>query len=412
MLPMELRLIAIACLGVCVGAILNLAIYRLSWIPRSFSPWSAPLPQASPRRWSDRLPVVGWFGLRREANLHGSLFWLRPIFVEIATGFLLPALYWWEVLGRNLQPLPFPAAAPATWVHAQFVAHATLLCLMIVASAIDLDEKIIPDEITVPGTLLGLIAAFTFPWFLLPVPAPNGGIEFLTIVTPNPWPLWLDGRPSLGSLALAIAAWWTWILGLLPRPWRSARGWKVAVHLLIVRMFRSPGSIVILGIGLLGSLGITAAWAWGDVRWQGLLTSLLGMLIGGGIIWAVRNIGSLVLNREAMGFGDVTLMAMIGAFLGWQPCLIVFFVAPFFALVFGIVQLVVHRDAEIPYGPFLCMAAMLVVLGWRGVWENLERVFALGWVLGAVMFGLLGVLAILLALIQVVRGLFTAVRGG
>jgi len=177
-------------------------------------------------------------------------------------------------------------------------------------------------------------------------------------------------------------------------------------------MFRSPGSIVILGIVLLGSLGITAAWAWGDVRWQGLLTSLLGMLIGGGIIWAVRNIGSLVLNREAMGFSDVTLMAMIGAFLGWQPCLIVFFVAPFFALVFGIVQLVVHRDAEIPYGPFLCMAAMLVVLGWRGVWENLERVFALGWVLGAVMFGLLGVLAILLALIQVVRGLFTAVRGG
>jgi len=148
--------------------------------------------------------------------------------------------------------------------------------------------------------------------------------------------------------------------------------------------------------------------AWGDRNWQGLLTSLVGLLIGGGIIWAVRNVGTLVLEREAMGFGDVTLMAMIGTFLGWQPCLIVFFVAPFFALAFGVVQLVVHRDAEIPYGPFLCMATMLIVLSWRTVWEGVANVFALGWLIGAVMIGLLVVLAGLLMLIRVIRELFSS----
>ncbi len=412
MLPMELRLIALGCFGVCVGAVLNLAIYRFSWLPRAISPWSDALDQAPPRNRTDRLPIIGWLGLRREAHLHGSLFWARPMFVEIATGALLPALYWWEVVGLNLQPRLFPAMAPATWIHAQFVAHAILLCLMIVVSVIDLDEKTIPDEITVPGTLLGLLAAFAFPWFLLPVPAAKAGIDFLTITTPNPWPPWLEGFPNLGSIALAMVAWWVWILGLLPRPWRTSRGWDVAIRLLLVRMFRSPGSMFVLGIGLLGSLAIAAAWAWGEVRWQGLLTSLIGVLIGGGIIWAVRNVGSLVLGREAMGFGDVTLMAMIGAFLGWQPCLIIFFVAPFFALTFGIVQLAVHRDAEIPYGPFLCMAAMLVVLCWRTVWEEFEGVFALGWQLGIVMFVLLAVLALLLAISRAIRSAISAAPDG
>ena len=78
----------------------------------------------------------------------------------------------------------------------------------------------------------------------------------------------------------------------------------------------------------------------------------------GGLVWAVRIIGAIVLRREAMGFGDVTLMAMIGAFLGWQPCLVIFFLAPFAGLVVGVLRLILFRDREIPYGPFLCLAAL------------------------------------------------------
>ena len=46
--------------------------------------------------------------------------------------------------------------------------------------------------------------------------------------------------------------------------------------------------------------------------------------MGGGIVWAVRIIASQALGVEAMGFGDVTLMCMIGAFVGWQPALLIF----------------------------------------------------------------------------------------
>ena len=63
--------------------------------------------------------------------------------------------------------------------------------------------------------------------------------------------------------------------------------------------------------------------------WAGLLTALVGLVGSGGIVWAVRLIGTAALRREAMGFGDVTLMMMIGTFLGWQACLIAFFLAPF-----------------------------------------------------------------------------------
>lgn len=411
MLPMELRLMGLALLGACTGAFLNLAIYRWCWQPRAIGPWSVPLPEAPPRHWSDRVPVLGWIGLRREARLHGTFYWLRPIVVELATACLLPALYWWEVVELQLQPRPLLAPIAMGPIHAQFLAHAFLMCLMIVASVIDLDEKTIPDEITVPGTLMGLIVAALYPWFLLPVPTALG-VEFLTPFSPNLWPEWLQGIPNIGSLAVALVAWWTWVLGLLPRPWRTRRGWDVAWRLLMVRMFRSQGSLFVLGIGVVGSVGIAATWAWGGVHWQGLFTSLIGMLIGGGIIWAVRNVGSVVLGREAMGFGDVTLMAMIGVFVGWQPCLVVFFVAPFFALAFGVVQLVVHRDAEIPYGPFLCMATALIVLAWRSVWESLVHVFALGGLIGVVMLGLLVVLAMLLVLIRFVRETITSFRGG
>ncbi len=62
---------------------------------------------------------------------------------------------------------------------------------------------------------------------------------------------------------------------------------------------------------------------------MGLFTALLGLVGSGGIVWAVRLIGTAALRREAMGFGDVTLMMMVGTFLGWQACLIAFFISPF-----------------------------------------------------------------------------------
>jgi prepilin signal peptidase PulO-like enzyme (type II secretory pathway) len=105
------------------------------------------------------------------------------------------------------------------------------------------------------------------------------------------------------------------------------------------------------------------------------------MLAGGAVVWAVRIVGWAALRKEAMGFGDVTLLAMIGAFLGWQAALVVFFIAPFFAIAVGIMQVVIHRDQRIPFGPHLCSAAAVMVLFWGHFWNEIAPIFSLGlWV--------------------------------
>lgn len=101
-----------------------------------------------------------------------------------------------------------------------------------------------------------------------------------------------------------------------------------------------------------------------------MLGSLLGIVIGGGIIYITGFLFDLVyfklLKRppiqgetESMGGGDVKLLAMIWAFLGWQKAVLTFFLAPFFGAVIGIINLITKKDHTIPYGPFLSLAAII-----------------------------------------------------
>ncbi|MDP2938271.1 MAG: prepilin peptidase [Candidatus Omnitrophota bacterium] len=103
-----------------------------------------------------------------------------------------------------------------------------------------------------------------------------------------------------------------------------------------------------------------------------MLNSFLGIVIGGGLIYLTGKLFDLVyfklLKRppiqgetESMGGGDVKLLAMIGAFLGWQKVIFVFFMAPFFGAIVGIINLAIKKDHTIPYGPFLSLAAIFSI---------------------------------------------------
>src|SRR5262245_13616300 len=98
MIPVAIQLAAVALLGVCLGSLVNWAVYSFAWYPRSISPWSPAHPDAPPRIALDRLPIIGWFALRREAKVHGRGFWIRPLLIEVGLGAALAALYWWEVV--------------------------------------------------------------------------------------------------------------------------------------------------------------------------------------------------------------------------------------------------------------------------------------------------------------------------
>ncbi len=119
-------------------------------------------------------------------------------------------------------------------------------------------------------------------------------------------------------------------------------------------------------------------------NWLPLLNSFLGIIIGGGIIWLSGFIFDLVYFKllkkgpiqgetESMGFGDVELLAMIGAFLGWPQALLTFFLAPLFGALVGLINLIRAKDHTIPYGPFLSLAAFVCVFWFKQI---LSLIFA------------------------------------
>ncbi|GAB4144681.1 MAG: hypothetical protein Tsb009_16460 [Planctomycetaceae bacterium] len=109
-------------------------------------------------------------------------------------------------------------------------------------------------------------------------------------------------------------------------------------------------------------------WIAENRHWHGLLVSLTGMMTGAGLTWLVRLVSSFFLGEETMGFGDVTLMAMIGAYLGWQPVLVVFLLAPFCGLFVAVLSRMIAGTAFIPYGPYLSAATVVVLFSWKWIW--------------------------------------------
>lgn len=94
----------------------------------------------------------------------------------------------------------------------------------------------------------------------------------------------------------------------------------------------------------------------------GIFRSFLGLLAGGGSIYITGIIGNAIFKKESMGGGDVKLMAMIGAFIGWKLVLLTFFLAPFFGAGVGIFLKIRKGTSLIPYGPFLSLAALISIV--------------------------------------------------
>jgi len=113
-----------------------------------------------------------------------------------------------------------------------------------------------------------------------------------------------------------------------------------------------------IGAFLGASIGTTPPWL------EPVAASMLGYLVGGGIIWAIRIAGTLAFGREAMGYGDVHILGCAGAAFGWIVPLAGFFIAPFVALAaMAVLALASRRGSrrELPYGPYLAAAVLLLV---------------------------------------------------
>jgi leader peptidase (prepilin peptidase)/N-methyltransferase len=93
------------------------------------------------------------------------------------------------------------------------------------------------------------------------------------------------------------------------------------------------------------------------------LDSLIGLIAGGGVLFLVAFVYEHITGREGMGGGDIKLLAMIGAWMGWKPLPFVLLVSSFTGAVFGLVFLLAAGKGyrvRIPFGPFLSMGAIAV----------------------------------------------------
>lgn len=98
---------------------------------------------------------------------------------------------------------------------------------------------------------------------------------------------------------------------------------------------------------------------WDEVN--GVVSALAGALVGGLVIYIVGVLGKLVFKKEAMGFGDVKLMAGFGAFFGWKSVLIIFMIGCIAGTIVGVIALLKTKDKYIAFGPFLSLGAFLMI---------------------------------------------------
>lgn len=341
-LPLWMVSLFLFALGAVLGSFLNVCICRLPehgrladqlrglWSPPSRCPYCR-------QRISglDNIPIFGWFFVRGRCRSCRRRISLRYPLLELFNAVLFVVVFWCEVpagwgatladscVSSSLGPQAVAGAdrlAPVALVNWRYAYHMVLLEALVVATFIDLDRMIIPDGATLPAMTVGVAGA--------------AGLGEMYLV-----PVWFQNPEVMRSLQIAAPAW---------------------LQAIVDPSVRIP------------------AWIGRFPHLHGLAVSLAGLIVGGGLVWAVRWIGQRVLHREAMGFGDVVLMATIGSFLGWQPVVIVFFLAPVFALLTVVLSLLSRRMQEIPYGPYLSLAALTVLLGWKQIWPASERFFGLG----------------------------------
>jgi leader peptidase (prepilin peptidase)/N-methyltransferase len=97
----------------------------------------------------------------------------------------------------------------------------------------------------------------------------------------------------------------------------------------------------------------------------GPIESLIGLLLGGGLLWAIAEAWFRLRKVDAMGFGDVKMLAMVGAWLGWKMVILTFVLSSMMGGLVGVVLLASRRAdmaTRVPFGTMLAVAAMMASL--------------------------------------------------
>lgn len=436
-------------LGACIGSFLNVCIYRLplglsvNEPKRSFCPhckYQIP--------WHHNLPLISWLALRGKCGNCGAPIAFRYFGVELLTGLLFLAVWHWAYKGSWFLAFPF-------WI---------MLSLFVVATFIDFEHFIIPDEITWGGAAAGLVLSALLPPMLVSAPAPTmnqffAGLPGIIVLIAGIWLGTAIGGPfrqmrseksfivcCLGGATLAAivdhvlgaqaassaiiqsvlgaAAGYFLIWGIveagklafgkkvfqpkhpMPFSWTirtvtTEQGEEKDADLVVGDISWKSKPPASFGKRLLDSLKSLfgrkpsgpepgESWVWSETFYRDSdrlimkcekavvdgeefndvkLEFQLNELTIGDRKWVLEStksitgvVISMIVPREAMGFGDVKYMACIGAFLGWKAVLFTLIAASMIGAVIGVFTIVIGRrewSAKLPFGPYLSVGALI-----------------------------------------------------
>lgn len=371
-------------LGACVGSFLGVVIHRLPLGMRLLTPASqCPSCRHPLRFFRENFPIIGWLALRGRCRYCRAPIPVRYLAIEVVCAVLFVGIY---VLAYWVPPsTPFLGEIFGQWWHGagiggslpMYLSLTGLLGGLLAMTIIDARTFTIPMQVPLAVTAIALAASAAQP--------------FLTAAhTPaQTWPLpgvdWTWGAAAIGGMAGVLLSTTLLRLGVLRASFADYDDYVKDGETLGEYPHARREVVREVGFLLPAIIGFIAGWMIGyeggypPPLLQSLFASMLGYLVGAGLVWGVRILGTLAFGREAMGLGDVHLMGAVGAVLGWWDPILIFFIAPFSGLAWAAANALWHRfkggpRREIPYGPHLAMATLVVVLGTPGVqwaWELL-----------------------------------------
>lgn len=334
-------------LGSVAGSFLNVCIYRLPRGRSLLRPGSSCGACGRRIRLRDNLPLLSYWLLRGRCRHCGQPFSVRYFWVELLTALAFAAVFILEAvidvhhldvfsqgkLWSGLWYLQSGRVLP--FATTLVLLHLLLVCLLIVAVACDVEHGRVPRSVTAFGLAAGLTAATLLPW-----PGPHGAGVY---VPPPP------GQPPAPVTYLATGAGPG--EGLLPED----RSWATAKH--------SPRT----GYYPWPVWGPLPAWL-PEGSWRlGLATGLAGALGGAALMGLTRWLFNAAAGARAVPPGDVAVLAIGGAFLGWQPAAVAFVAVLPPALFLAAGRLLLGRMGPTPFGPWLAVAVAAAWLGWAWV---------------------------------------------
>lgn len=426
-LPTVFSVVFVAAVGACIGSLLNVLVYRLPRGMGVVTPASR-CPSCGTRlTFRENIPVVGWLVLGGRCRFCKSRISAEYPLVEAFTAALFAGVFWLWYAGadgpgglRWISPEWAQNGLAASWPT--LAAVFTLFACLIAMTLIDARTYTIPLVLTwVPaGAALVLHTGHAAVWSLT-----NGGAGAWRAAEGWRWALptpgsggWMWIGASLGAVVgLGVSAWLVrrglirqsfadyaaWEAGAIAEQAAAAgpeRGgsdgseaqgseggagdggggapgdhgagaaamWIQYPHARreMVKEAAFCGPVVMLGVagGWLGPWLMGASEA---PLWVCVLSGVLwGYVVGGGVVWLVRMLGTLAFGKEAMGIGDVHLMAAVGATVGWVDAVLGFFGAAFVGIAYAVLAAAAsggRMKRAMPYGPFLAVASVLVVVG-------------------------------------------------